>query len=123
MKHHLLTIAFILFCTTQLVAVPAYPGLITVQQPDNKTLTIKIHGDEHFSYKTTEDGYLVIEDENHVYRYASLTKTGDIKTSELYANNINYRTKKERKFLSTVNPKELTAKFKQIETKKKLVKP
>ena len=37
MKYHLLTIALIVFCTTQLVAVPAYPGLITVKQPNNNT--------------------------------------------------------------------------------------
>ena len=106
MKYHLLTIALIVFCTTQLVAVPAYPGLITVKQPNNNTLTIKIHGDEHFSYKTTEDGYLVIEDENHVYRYANINKTGEIKVSELYANNVQNRTKKEKKFLSSVKTKE-----------------
>ena len=122
MKHHLLTITLLLFCTTQLFGVPAYPGLITVQQPDNKTLTIKIHGDEHFSYKTTEDGYLVIEDENHVYRYANINKTGEIQASELYANNVQNRTKKEKKFLSSVKTKELNLELQQMASKRKVAK-
>ena len=122
MKYHLLTIALIVFCTTQLVAVPAYPGLITVKQPNNNTLTIKIHGDEHFSYKTTEDGYLVIEDENHVYRYANINKTGEIKVSELYANNVQNRTKKEKKFLSAIKTKDLNLELQQMASKRKVAK-
>ena len=120
MKHHLLTITLLLFCTTQLFGVPAYPGLITVKQPDNTTLTIRIHGDENFNYKTTEDGHLVVEDDNHYYRYANITKTGEIKASELFAKNVQYRTKKDKKFLSAVNQKELNFELQQIAKKRKV---
>lgn len=119
MKRYLFTLTFILFYTTQLSAVPAYPGLITVKQPNNKTLTIKIYGDEHFNYKTTEDGYLIIEDENHVYRYANITKNGEIEVSALYASDSKYRTKTEQKFLSAIKTTELNSTLQQISTKRR----
>ena len=44
-------------------AVMAYPGAVTVQQPDGKQLTIHIRGDEHFHYVTDASGYLLKQDE------------------------------------------------------------
>lgn len=34
-------------------AVPAYPGVLTLKNPDGSTIQLRAHGDEHFSYVTT----------------------------------------------------------------------
>lgn len=33
-------------------AVPAYPGVLTLKNPDGSTIEVRAHGDEHFSYVT-----------------------------------------------------------------------
>ena len=37
-------------------AVPAYPGVIKAKQADGTEISIRLHGDEHGNYRTTEDG-------------------------------------------------------------------
>lgn len=50
-------------------AVPAYPGLLTVKNPDGTTLQIRAHGDEHFNYYTDADGkYVVNNDDQGFWR-------------------------------------------------------
>ena len=53
-------------------AVPAYPGLVEVKQPDGTSITVRIYGDENFSYVTTSDGYLLKENAVGVYEYADI---------------------------------------------------
>ncbi len=43
------------------LAVPAYPGLLTVKNPDGVAVQIKLHGDEYFSYATDAEGKLIYE--------------------------------------------------------------
>lgn len=43
------------------MAVPAYPGLIKQVNPDGKTVEIRLHGDESFSYATSADGRYIME--------------------------------------------------------------
>lgn len=45
-------------------AVPAKTGLRTVTQPDGSTVTVRVEGDEHYHYYTTENGILLTVDEN-----------------------------------------------------------
>ena len=52
-------------------AVPAYPGKILATQPDGSTLEIQLHGDEHFSYTTTTNGYLIQKNNEGYYEYAT----------------------------------------------------
>ncbi len=59
--------------TTTLLAIPAKPGVQTVEQPDGTTLRITLHGDEYFHFTTTEDGYLIRQNANGVYEYAEFT--------------------------------------------------
>ncbi len=58
---------------TTLQAVPAKQGIHTVKQPDGTTLRIELHGDEHFHFTTTEDGYLIKQNGQGVYEYAEFT--------------------------------------------------
>jgi M6 family metalloprotease-like protein len=42
-------------------AVPAYPGLITMSNPDGTKITLRMHGDESFSYATDAEGVNIYE--------------------------------------------------------------
>ncbi|MDR0954795.1 MAG: M6 family metalloprotease domain-containing protein [Rikenellaceae bacterium] len=61
----------------------AYPGLITVENPDGSSLQIQIHGDEYGNYRTTSDGYEIQQGEDGYYYYARrlgdrLTRTATV---------------------------------------------
>lgn len=66
-----LFLAFVWVMT--LKAVPAYRGKINALQPDGTTISFYIKGDEHWHQCISTDGYLLLQDENGGYRYASLT--------------------------------------------------
>ncbi len=71
----LILVAAALFCTSTVIAKPAYNGVVTITQPDGSKLDILIHGDEYFNYKTTTDGYCIVRGEDGFYYYASLQGT------------------------------------------------
>lgn len=61
-------------------AVPAYPGPVTVTQPDGTKLTIRIYGDEWANYITTDDGYAVKQGEDgFFYHLESNGKLSSVK--------------------------------------------
>ncbi len=51
-----------------IIAAPARHGGVVKTQPDGTTITIYMHGDEHFHYLTTEDGTWVAKDETGFYK-------------------------------------------------------
>ncbi|MDO4191131.1 MAG: M6 family metalloprotease domain-containing protein [Bacteroidales bacterium] len=69
----------------QSYAAPAYPHPITVTQPDGQTLTIRIHGDEFYSYVTTTDGYLLKQNQTGAYEYAFLDAANKIESTGVIA--------------------------------------
>ena len=48
-------------------AVKADPTPVVVRQPDGTMLTVVLHGDEHFSYYTTIDDVLLVQQSGHYY--------------------------------------------------------
>ena len=40
-------------------AVPAYPGVLTMTQPDGSSIRVRLYGDERGHYYTTENGRMV----------------------------------------------------------------
>ncbi len=91
MKKLISLITFVLLLANiQLFAVKAYPYPITVTQADGTNITIKMHGDEFFNYKTTEDGYLIKQDEKGIFRYAKFAN-GEFELLDQKANNVNKR--------------------------------
>ena len=73
MKRTVLTIFLLAATLCGLMAVPAKPGVITRMLPDGSTINITLHGDEHFNYVTTEDGYLIKEMPDGFFQYAEMT--------------------------------------------------
>lgn len=95
----LFSFLIVLFCVTAAWGVPAYPGLITAEQPDGTTISFYLHGDEHFSYATTEDGYLLMRNAEGVFEYARFDNDVRLMSTGIKANNQADRSTAERAFL------------------------
>ncbi|MDE5947987.1 MAG: hypothetical protein K2G86_04265, partial [Prevotella sp.] len=65
-------------------AVPAKPGLLTVRQPDGTEIMVRLMGDEHAHYYLSEDGYLLIND-NDIFYYGNTDAAGNIVSSQIAA--------------------------------------
>ncbi len=76
---------FCLSLALAIYAVPAIPTPIEVTQPDGTTLTIRMQGDEHCHYLTTEDGYLLKQVDDQ-YFYAQQQDTEVVSTGVLAHN-------------------------------------
>lgn len=68
MKRIVAIIVLMFAFSQQLFAVRAYPYPIVVTQPDGTKITIRIHGDENRSWKTTSDGRIVSQGADGFYR-------------------------------------------------------
>lgn len=84
------------------VAVPAYRGQISYRQPDGSILSIILHGDEFFNFRTTSDGYLLANGEDGYLYYGKFDDNGTIKSLNRKANNKEKRTASEKSFVSTL---------------------
>ncbi len=96
----ILTLTVVLLTTSALWAVPAKRGVRTVTQPDGTTISIELHGDEHFHFTTTDDGYLVQQNADGVYEYAEYTAEKVIKPLGIKAHSERNRTLADIKNLS-----------------------
>jgi M6 family metalloprotease-like protein len=94
----------ILFSAEKTYAVPATPYPIQVTQPDGSEITIRLRGDEFFSYKTTTDGYLIVPDSKGFYTYARKDISNAFTSTNVRVNNIEKRTATEKKLLRELTP-------------------
>ena len=85
--------------TAVAMARPAHRGVATVRQPDGRTLSIRLVGDEYLSYNTTADGYTVVRDDQGAYAYARLDRDGQLVPTTLQAHNAGERTAAEADFI------------------------
>ena len=96
MKNILLSITFALMGIVSGFAAKAYPGIVTVTQSDGTELNVRIYGDEHFNWLTTEDGVLLVQEGNNYY-IAETTPYGTLKATSFIAHNANKRLPAEIK--------------------------
>ncbi len=101
----------------QLHAVKAYPYPITVTQPDGSTLVIRLGGDEHFKYQTTDDGILIQQDASGFYNYAAI-ENNNIVIKNLKAKNKNERTNEDLQLIETLHTANLSKKISTLSTLK-----
>ncbi|MCL2596944.1 MAG: M6 family metalloprotease domain-containing protein [Paludibacter sp.] len=102
-KFLLLILICLLFANVGLFAVPAIPTPIEVTQPDGTTLTIRLNGDEKFHYTTTEDGYMITQNQQNFYVYATVSQAGELQPTARIARNENARNSDDFAFLRTLN--------------------
>ena len=84
-------------------AVPAYPGLMSRQQPDGTTLSVRLHGDEYLSFTTTEDGYTITRRADGFYCYARLNADGCLEPTNYVSRDADRRTDAERLWLQGID--------------------
>ncbi|HEV8480207.1 MAG TPA: M6 family metalloprotease domain-containing protein [Candidatus Eisenbacteria bacterium] len=73
----LIVIAAVIVCAPRAQAMPASPHPIVVHQPDGTALTLRLLGDEHYSWWQDMAGHPVIV-ANGEYRYASHDAAGEL---------------------------------------------
>lgn len=83
-------------------AVPAKPGIIKVKQADGTELPVQLRGDEHSHFYLSEDGYLLIND-NDTYYYGNVDADGQPVRSDIRATAKAERTAEARNYLQQVD--------------------
>lgn len=64
-------------------AVPAYPGLITTTQPDGTSVSLRLMGDEHFSWARSADGFTLLRDAKGYWTVAKPDASGILKPTDM----------------------------------------
>ena len=102
MKKILLSITFALMGIVSGFAAKAHTALTTITQSDGSQLTIRLHGDEHYSwYSTTDDVLLVQVGKN--YYVAQVEKDGTLKATPQLAHNAGERGTVEEQVINNQN--------------------
>jgi len=101
MKRISVLLLMLFVCVCSMMAVPAHPGSVRVQQPDGSFVTLCLHGDEWAHYQTTVDGYTVVKDSRDYYVYAELQE-GRLQATSQVAHDLAERSAAERTFLLNV---------------------
>ncbi len=94
------------FAASAAFAVPATPFPVVHHQPDGSAITVRLYGDRFFSYRTTEDGYVIFQNEDGYYVYAERDDNGELVPSSVIARDAEKRTAQDRSFLSKYTPHE-----------------
>ena len=84
-----------------MMAVPAHPRPVKVQQPDGSYITLRLVGDEWRHFQTTLDGYSVVKSNRGFYVYAE-KKNGQLHPTERVAHDVPNRSADEQAFLAGV---------------------
>ena len=90
MKKILLSIAFALMGIANGFAAKAHTALTTITQSDGSQLTIRLHGDEHFSWYSTADDVLLVQVGSNYY-VAQVEEDGTLKATPQLAHNAGER--------------------------------
>jgi M6 family metalloprotease domain len=97
----ILLVFFLFGIINRLMAIPAYPHPIRVQQPDGTYVTIRLHGDEYLNFTTTLDDYTVVKNDKGYFVYADYHQGNLIPTS-MVAHDIDSRSSSEINFVAGI---------------------
>lgn len=104
LKTNILILLVISLIPISVKPVPAspYPTIRTL--PDGRELTVYLKGDEFFSYRTTEDGYVIRENADGYFTYVTKDTNGILLSTQVRVSPAEQRTPEELTFLKTVQP-------------------
>ena len=102
MKKILLSITFALMGIVSGFAAKAHSALTTITQSDGSQLTIRLHGDEHFSWYSTADDVLLVQVGNNYY-VAQVEEDGTLKATPQLAHNAGERGTVEEQVINNQN--------------------
>lgn len=94
MKKILLSIAFALLGFSSSFASKAQPGIFTITQSDGKQLSLRLNGDENYSWYTTADGVLLVQVGTNYY-VAQVEEDGSLRATPQLAHNAEERSETE----------------------------
>lgn len=80
---HFLPLTLVALTAASAGAVPAYPGLITSAQPDGTAISIRLMGDEHFSWARSADGFTLLRDAKGYWTIAKPDASGILRPSAM----------------------------------------
>ena len=86
--------------------VPAVPHPVEWVQPSGDTIMIRIIGDENWSCRTTEEGYVLVENRKGAMCYARVDCKGRYKATCIVASSPERRTKKELRYIEKMKKNE-----------------
>jgi M6 family metalloprotease-like protein len=109
------TVTFIavLLVSIACFSIPANKTPITIKQPNGKTLTFVLQGDEFVHWAKTLDGYSILPNKNGNYVYAIINNENDLVPSTVLAANSEERSRDDENFLLTIR-KDLRYSPKQV---------
>ena len=102
MKKILLSITFALTGIISGFAAKAHSGVTTIKQSDGSELTIRLNGDEHYSWYTTTDGVLLVQVGSNYY-IAQVETDGTLKATPQLAHNAGERGAVEEQVINNQN--------------------
>lgn len=87
------------------MAIPAYPGLVKLSQPNGDEINAYLFGDERVSWIESDDNYTLMVNSYGYLEYANLNQKGDMVPSGITAKNSSQRSVSDINFLSTIDKK------------------
>lgn len=81
--YYLIISGMISLFPTGVVAVPAYPGLVKLLQPDGEEVTVYMCGDEKVHWMESPDGYSLLYDKDKRIVFAATGETGNMIPSSI----------------------------------------
>ncbi|MCM1021295.1 MAG: M6 family metalloprotease domain-containing protein [Muribaculum sp.] len=102
MKKFLLAVSIALLANSDALAVMATPDPVVYTNPDGSKVTIKMFGDEHFSFNTTTDGYVVKAAPDGTLYYME-SVNGKLAMSAVAVSDIASRSDAETSFLASLD--------------------
>jgi M6 family metalloprotease-like protein len=117
--YYLIISGLILFLPVGVVAMPAYPGLVKIQQPDGDEITIYMRGDEKVHWMESPDGYSLMYDKNKYIVFAEADKTGNMVPSSIIFRDARLRSSTVDEQLANI-PKNLRYSASQVNTLKQI---
>ena len=109
-KKHTIQMKRLLFTALALIlsvctwAAKAWRMPLIVTQPDGTTLQVYQHGDEHFNWYSTQDGAILVREQDTFY-IAAIDKFGRITASKQLAHEENGRQAAEKKLIAAQDKK------------------
>lgn len=104
-KKSIFILLFVLLYASKAIAVSAFPGPITMTQPDGNKITVYQKGDEHFHWVESMDGHVLKKNSSGYLTYATLDSNGNLVASDIIAQEVSQRSSKAQSFLATQTTK------------------
>lgn len=101
--------------TFEAQAVPARPGSFTMKQPDGSVITVTLHGDEHFNYYVTTDGYPLLPDDDGWLCYVK-PEGRSVGVTTMRAHDPSRRLAEEKAFAGTIDADAAMTGLKRLRT-------